>query len=150
MAAHTHSGTTASETQDHTHSGATGTVSANHGHAFSASTTGGGHTHQITLSGTAGVSGAGDTPARGYGGADPNFRTGGEADSPNYGSPQGTHVHNVSGTTGGIDTNHVHSFTTGGRVGTHNHTFTTDNGTGTATAVNNLQPYMVVNYIIKT
>lgn len=35
--------------------------------------------------------------------------------------------------------------------GDHNHTFTTDGGSGlNATAVNNLQPYIVLNYIIKT
>jgi microcystin-dependent protein len=45
---------------------------------------------------------------------------------------------------------HSHTFGTSANNATHNHSFTTDNGPGTSTAVNNLQPYIVVNYIIKT
>jgi microcystin-dependent protein len=52
-------------------------------------------------------------------------------------------------TTSGISANHTHSFSTGGVSANHTHSFTTDNGTGSATPVPNLQPYIVVNYIIK-
>jgi microcystin-dependent protein len=55
-----------------------------------------------------------------------------------------------TGTTSPVSGDHGHTFTTSGRSATHNHTFTTGNGPGTSTAVNNLQPYIVVNYIIKT
>jgi microcystin-dependent protein len=66
----------------------------------------------------------------------------------NTGSASTNHTHTF--TTGGISANHTHGFDTGGRSATHNHTYTTDNGTGSGTAHNNLQPYIVVNYIIKT
>jgi microcystin-dependent protein len=52
--------------------------------------------------------------------------------------------------TSGISANHTHSFSTGGMSANHSHSFSTDNGTGSATPVSNLQPYIVVNYIIKT
>jgi microcystin-dependent protein len=85
--------------------------------------------------------------------------------------------HTHSGATGGISANHTHGISTrapiapmdwpntigysngnapagGTSTGTvssdHVHSFTTGNGTGTSTPVANLQPYIVVNYIIKT
>jgi len=44
---------------------------------------------------------------------------------------------------------HTHSYTTGGRSSAHTHTFTTAS-TGGGGAHNNIQPYFVTNYIIKT
>ena len=140
MAAHTHSGTTAAETQEHTHSGSTGTVSANHTHGYSGTTsTNGDHIHQFDVTGSAAGGGL-NTVGGGPGG---NLQTASMRGA-------GNHTHTFSGTTGTISANHTHSFTTGGRSATHNHTFTTDNGTGTASPVANLQPYIVLNYIIKT
>jgi len=72
----------------------------------------------------------------------------GAAGTGNTGNQSANHTQDF--TTGGVSANHTHSFTTGGVSANHTHTFTTDNGTGTATAVNNLQPYIVLNYIIKT
>jgi microcystin-dependent protein len=114
IAAHTHSGTTAAETQNHTHSGSTGGISANHTHNLGFSIS------DIVY--TWGVSGGGGAA----------FVAGGDR------------------STSTVSSDHSHSFTTGGRSATHNHTFTTDNGTGTAAPVANLQPYIVLNYIIKT
>jgi microcystin-dependent protein len=54
-----------------------------------------------------------------------------------YTAYESGHTHSFSGTTGGASSNHTHSFTT-------------DNGTGGGLAHNNLQPYIVLNYIIKT
>jgi hypothetical protein len=48
----------------------------------------------------------------------------------------GSHTHTYSGTTSGASTNHTH-------------TFTTANNTGGGLAHNNLQPYIVLNYMIK-
>jgi microcystin-dependent protein len=71
-----------------------------------------GHSHQLPLAATAGVSGAADMAARGYGSNDPGFRTGDTAASPAYGSA----------VVGAIPA---------------------------ASAHNNLQPYLTLNYIIK-
>jgi microcystin-dependent protein len=62
-----------------------------------------------------------------------------------------TDINASSGTTvsGGASVDHVHNFTTGWVSADHNHNFTTDNGTGGGQAHNNLQPYQVINFIIK-
>jgi microcystin-dependent protein len=81
-----------------------------------------------------GAAGAGDYPMRSNGAYDPNFRTQFEANDTPYGSFQGGHQHSVSGTTS------VQSVATNQNAG----------GLGGVTqAHNNLQPYVVVNYIIK-
>jgi len=140
MAAHTHSGTTASETQEHTHSGSTGTESADHGHSGSTGGISANHTHGLNaLAGN--DAGAGFGHGRGAGTVQFGM---------NYGTGTVSADHGHSFSTGGRSAAHTHSFTTGGRSATHNHTYTTDNGTGTASPVANLQPYIVVNYIIKT
>jgi microcystin-dependent protein len=155
MAAHTHSGTTASETQEHTHSGSTGTVSADHSHSGTTNDINQNHTHgfrhnhsytavqdRFTVSRATGT-------ITTYGALAPTASgTAFNGDNPQTGTVSSGHTHGFG--TGGISANHTHSFTTGGRSATHNHTFTTNNGTGSATAVNNLQPYIVLNYIIKT
>jgi microcystin-dependent protein len=139
MAAHTHSGTTAAETQEHTHSGTTASGGVAHTHSITEANN---HTHSyyrgnlvLVNSGTAiGVQGRTATP-----------------DIGNLSSTVGAGFHSHGGSTGGASaTGHTHTITTSGRSATHNHTYTTDNGTGTGTAHNNLQPYIVVNYIIKT
>jgi microcystin-dependent protein len=114
MAAHTHSGSTGTESSNHTHGGSTGTVSADHSHS------GPGWSDAVSNSGNI-------------------FYTTNRSFN-NYGSM----------TTTGISANHIHSFSTGGVTSNHIHSFSTDNGTGSATPVPNLQPYIVVNYIIKT
>jgi microcystin-dependent protein len=138
MAAHTHSGTTGNQSADHTHSGTTSGGSTSHTH--SVTVTGiGGHTHDFTAvqdrtlvlrdTGSTGTYQA-NIPA---------------SEATTFG---GSHGHTAS--TGNASSDHTHTVTTGGVSANHTHNFTTDNGTGTATAHNNLQPYIVVNYIIKT
>jgi microcystin-dependent protein len=110
-----------------------------HSHTFSATTTGGLHTHQLTLTNNAGIGGASDTPARGAAGTgnDPNFRTGTDATGSGYGSAEGQHSHSVSGTTNSPTATNIAATAT-------------NQNTGGGLAHNNLQPYIVVNYIIKT
>jgi microcystin-dependent protein len=120
----------ATELPSHTHSGTTNGQSNDHSHGFSATTsTGGAHTHDIYGSngGSAGVSisvTSNTNNDRSW------YLAGGLAGS------AGSHNHTVSGNTGGTSSNHTHSFTT-------------DGGTGSGAAHNNLQPYVVLNYMIK-
>lgn len=121
----------ANELPSHTHSGTTGGQSSDHTHGFSATTsTNGFHSHGLSNNASNMVSDAnqGINWAT-AGGASYGFRN-----STILGN--GDHSHTVSGTTGGVSSNHTHSFTT-------------DGGTGGGQAHNNLQPYVVLNYMIK-
>jgi microcystin-dependent protein len=116
---HTHSGNTGTVSADHTHSGGTGGVSAN-------------HTHNI-----------GNRPVVSSATNGPFFES-----WPGGSGTARTH------TSGGHSADHSHSFTTGGISANHIHGFTTDGGAGLSgsslgSAHNNLQPYIVINYIIK-
>jgi microcystin-dependent protein len=140
MAAHTHSGTTAAETQEHIHSGTTAGGNTLHTHSLTTSLHDG-HSHTYYRGNALAVPvGTGNLAQN---------RTA-NANIQNATSTVKGGLHSHTATTGNASTNHTHTFDTGGRSATHNHTFTTDNGTGTGTAHNNLQPYIVVNYIIKT
>ena len=124
---------TSSQIPAHTHSGTTGGHSADHNHGFSGSTsTNGNHTHGASV----GVSGADDNNHTGNGDmvadSDAGYRTQRGVSV----SAAGDHSHTFSGTTGGTSGNHTHNFTT-------------DNGTGGGQAHTNLQPYVVLNYMIK-
>ena len=70
----------------------------------------------------------------------------------NTGTESSDHTHAFS--TGGRSAAHTHSFTTGGISANHTHTVPshthTINNDGGGTAMSLLQPYQVVNYIIKT
>jgi microcystin-dependent protein len=122
--AHSHTGTTDAETQEHTHGFSTSSDQA---------------ILNIHGAGSASVIAGGTGSAVGSG-----FRS-------SYRSG-GSNIAGAASYDAWVHT-HSHSGTTGGRSATHNHTFTTSsvggNGSG-VDAVNNLQPYIVVNYIIKT
>lgn len=120
--------TTGTDSVDHTHSGTTSVQSAS-------------HVHGLTV-----FSGTGDGTV-GEGGAV-------SAGTVNTGSNSVSHTHTI--TTGGRSANHTHTIATHGHAGstfagdamsTHTHTISSD---GSGTAHNNLQPYYVIQHIIKT
>lgn len=114
----------------HGHSASSGTESADHSHSGSTGTVSSDHAHYIQFTET--TDSTGDGAAR--------------YDSSGAGA-QGTQTYYTSG----ITANHTHAFGTGGRSAAHNHAITVDNATAAnaASAHTNLQPYLVVNYIIK-
>jgi microcystin-dependent protein len=113
----------------HNHTGTTNAETQEHTHSGSTGGISANHTHGIGFSVT--------NPESGWG------ISGGSAGYVISGNAQ----------TGTVSADHGHSFTTGGRSATHNHTFTTSSvggdGSGGVVAVNNLQPYVVLNYMIK-
>lgn len=126
---------TESELPSHTHTGTTGTESAGHTHTFSGTTsTGGAHTHGMST--TLQVSSA---ESAGWGLASGGGFTNRVIVSANsqtiIASSAGDHSHTYSGTTAGTSATHTHSFTSA--------------ATGGGQAHNNLQPYIVLNYMIK-
>jgi microcystin-dependent protein len=123
--AHSHTGTTAAETEGHTHGFSTGSDQA---------------VLNIHGAGSASVIAGGQGSGIGSG-ARTSYRSG------------GTNIAGATSYDAWVHT-HSHSGTTGDKSATHTHTFTTSSvggdGAGGVVAVNNLQPYIVVNYIIKT
>lgn len=114
---------TTTEIPSHTHTFTTGTESADHTHSGVTGGRSAAHTHTYTQSAVVGTAGAG--------------------------SFQDVVVGWTNQSTSTESSDHTHSFTTGGRSAAHTHSGTTD-ATGGGTAHNNLQPYQVVNWIIKT
>jgi microcystin-dependent protein len=115
-----------SEIPSHTHTGTTGNASANHTHNWSANTgnVSNGHSHSYSVSSYQGAtSGAGNTRA-----------TWTQVGS-NTGDINANHTHSVSGGTSGDGSAHTHSFTSA--------------TTGGGSAHRNVQPSMIINYIIK-
>jgi microcystin-dependent protein len=114
----------------HNHTGTTNAETQEHTHSGSTGGISANHTHGIT---TRAISGA--------------------LDWPNTVAYSNGNAAAGSASTGTVSSDHSHSFTTGGRSATHNHTFTTSSvggdGSGGVVAVNNLQPYVVLNYMIK-
>ena len=115
----------------HTHSFSATTSSDSHSHTFSGTTSSNGnhnHTQRFTLNGAPGSTmGA--------------MASAGSAQAPGINSQQittdaGAHTHTFSGTTASDSHSHTVSGTTGG-------------GSGTANSFSLLQPYIVLNYIIK-
>jgi microcystin-dependent protein len=148
MPSHTHT------QQPHTHSGTT-SDSTTHAHAGSATTSSGDHGHDVT-----GNSGGSHGHSFGCG-------CGGNASGANQSGGTYSHPSSSSGRTSGSNTfSHTHTYTLDS-AGAHNHTLViseaaahahtvtlnnstaVNNATGGGQAHNNLQPYVVVNYIIK-
>jgi microcystin-dependent protein len=127
MPSHSHSGTTSGHSNDHTHSGTTNDINQNHTHS------GPSHNHSFTavLNGTIVSRGSGTLALA-------------AASSP---AATGTSF-NGTGQTGTVSSGHTHGFGTNGASADHTHSFTTSS-VGSNQAHNNLQPYIVVNYIIK-
>jgi microcystin-dependent protein len=114
----------------HNHSASSGTESADHSHSGSTGTVSSDHAHYIQFTETTNSEGDGA----------------GRYDSSGN-TAQGTQTYYTSG----ITANHTHAFGTGGRSAAHSHAITVNNATAAnaASAHTNLQPYLVVNYIIK-
>lgn len=113
----------------HTHTGTTGGHSADHNHGFSGTTAGvGDHQHIVYA--------YKDKDDLNFTG-NSNRLQGSDAVTPydQLTSGAGAHSHTFSGTTGGTSGNHTHDFTSNATGGGGSHT--------------NLQPYIVVNYMIK-
>jgi microcystin-dependent protein len=137
MPSHSHSGTTGTVSSDHSHSGVTGDINQNHNHSITVDAVGN-HNHSVTAvldrfsltrgSGTIGTL-IPTTPA---------------ATGTSF---NGSHAHSAS--SGTVSSGHTHNFSTGGISANHTHSFTTSSA-GSNQAHTNLQPYIVVNYIIKT
>jgi microcystin-dependent protein len=140
MAPHKHSGTTGNQSADHVHSGTTDGGNTLHNHSLTTSEAPN-HSHVY-------YKGNGINVASGSSATVQSRTNTAALQNVDDTVAAGRHTHTA--TTGNASTNHTHTFSTGGVSANHNHGFTTDNGTGTATAHNNLQPYIVVNYIIKT
>lgn len=121
---HSHTGTTAAETQEHTHTfGTSGDTAVLNIHgAGSASVIAGGTN-----------SGAGS-------GQRTSYRSGGANIAGALSYDAWVHSHSHSGTTNGRSASHDHAFTTSSVGG---------DGAGGVVPVSVLQPYVVVNYIIK-
>jgi microcystin-dependent protein len=108
----------------HSHGGSTGTVSSGHTHNFSTGTNSADHSH--------GMMGSGKLATANVSGTNVSYVYSGGASQGNTSGISANHTH--SGTTGDINQNHTHSVAAQGSGGAHN----------------NLQPYIVLNYIIKT
>lgn len=141
LRAHTHSGTTSTNSVDHTHSGTTGTVSADHSHSGTTGTDSVNHSHGGVM--------RQDTTRL-------INTTAGTTYNMNWGS-FGTdgvntwHTHGFS--TGGISANHTHAITTGGVSANHTHTITTGNPSvaeANGADHDNMPPYMLTNWLIST
>lgn len=113
------------EMPSHTHTGTTGTESAGHTHLVSGQTGVEGNPHSHTYSVPAFGNIANGSTATGATG------TVGATTS----TESANHAHSVSITSQGVSAAHTHSFTTA--------------ATGSGSAHNNLQPYLVLNHIIK-
>jgi microcystin-dependent protein len=165
LVAHSHtvsaSGTTSTVSSDHTHSwgGTFATSGQDVDHYHSGTTAAAGtHDHSIDIQGMATQSHAHNASATDSVAAKPNPSTGSSVATaaPINNAGSHTHVFNTNGTSN----SHAHTVTVGGNTGgiSANHTHTvsvsgtaaTVTGANASQAHNNIQPYIVVNYIIKT
>jgi microcystin-dependent protein len=114
----------------HSHGASSSNDDTDHSHSGSTGNVSAWHTHSWNFTETA--DSTGDGAAR--------------YDSSSSGS-QGTQTY----TTGNPSSNHTHAFSTGGRSAYHQHSITVNNSTAAnaSESHDNLQPYIVLNYIIK-
>jgi microcystin-dependent protein len=135
MPSHSHSGTTGTVSSDHSHSGVTGDINQNHSHAIGGD---GNHNHSYTA-----------VQTRFSGGRQAGTTSTFQANEPAASGTAFAGTHSHGGATGTVSSGHTHNFSTGGISANHTHSFSTSSA-GSDQAHNNLQPYIVVNYIIKT
>lgn len=134
LPSHNHTGTTVSD-GSHTHTG-TSDSAGTHNHSASDS----GHTHTYADAYFAENLGQGGNN---------NYGTSGGTDSDNNFIYRSGPVTNIGYANITVNSNgdHTHTFTTGSHNG-HTHTFTTDS-TGSGNAINVVNPYIALNYLIK-
>lgn len=143
---HTHTwggsyGTTGQDV-DHFHSGTTAT-DGSHSHSIDITGANTSHTHFATTSGSA--AGA-SSPVAGSGAVSGIVNSGGgHTHFFNSNGTSNSHAHTVSvgGNTGGISANHSHSLSVSGSAANNA-------GASATQAHTNIQPYITLNYIIKT
>ena len=143
MPAHGHTQSAHSHSIAHDHAAVnTGNMSANHTHSISFNTGAEtGHTHRA-CAGTYNVgSGSGSTYKY--------FTNNGSTGAQTSGSSSG-HTHLVSGTTGTSSANHTHSVDLPAYSGNSGSATAVNQSEGGGASHNNLPPYLVLNYIIKT
>lgn len=134
--------TSGTESANHTHAGNTGNVSADHSHSGNTGYVSSDHAHWAYIADT--YAGNGSVIRKSY--SNPGSATSGF---------HANHYHGFS--TGGISANHTHGYTTGNVSANHTHTtsvnlaaFTGTSGASSVGAASgNLQPYVVLNYIIR-
>jgi microcystin-dependent protein len=144
-------------TMDHDHpAGTTSSVDLNHTHAYSGTVVGdGAHSHTITISdpghghdfdyqGVNRTSGGATTSVVGPLGSAAKFPVNSNTTGITASASSTGHSHTYSGNTGYMSANntHTHTFDVAAYAGS-------TGATGGAGAHNNLQPYIVLNYIIK-
>lgn len=152
---------TSSEMPAHVHAisayshATTSTADLSHTHTFSGTVAGdGAHSHSITISDPGHLHtraygsvnrGTGSTPTTVpvNGGGIPNHDSGSNTTGITASSASATHSHTYSGTTSAMSAGSTHNHTIG------DHAAKDTGSTGSGGAHNNLQPYMVLNYIIK-
>lgn len=157
---HSHSATTGNDNTDHGHSGSTGGINANHFHSGSTGGRSAFHQHgpgtqsnHMTIDWNQGNGGVGFGAGTAAGGVPvlTNVDNADHGHSFSTGFVSSDHGHAV--TVGGRSAFHQHAVTTGGQSVNHTHTMTTGNPSvaeANGTAHNNVQPFLVVNKIIKT
>lgn len=142
LPAHNHTITLTDPGHSHANSA---TTDSQGGHSHTVTVSGGAHTHILPMAASGAPNSVNDIPLRASGGADGNFRTSFEATGSGYGSATGTHSHSTSVSTNGA---HSHNVTMS-NAGAYTGMSASSANTGGGGAHNNLQPYLVVNYIIK-
>lgn len=137
--AHSHGGSTGSQSVDHSHSGTSSTESTAHFHSGTTGNESNTHAHNYNTSGSTTGAGGGtiQLPSEGM-----------VATSPN--APGHTHAF----VSGGQSVNHTHTMTTGGVSANHTHAVTADTAvnqnTGSNAAHNNIQPSIAILRCIRT
>lgn len=165
LVAHGHSVSTSGTTNDnnvghsHAQQGAFGTTGQNLDHFHSGTTASDGtHDHSIDVQGMAQQSHAHSSSLLDSVAGKPNPSTGSSVATTQPINNAGSHTHFIN--TNGTSNDHAHTVTlsgsTGGQSVNHNHPFTSSGtaatvaGASASASHDNLQPYIVVNYIIKT
>jgi len=144
VSAYSHTASVGSTDVSHTHT-FSGTVAGDGAHSHTITITDPGHGHDFDYSAVNRTSGGASTSIVGPSGSAAKFPVNTNTTGITASSASATHSHTYSGTTSAasISMNHNHT------ISIDNHAAKNTDATGGGGAHNNLQPYIVVNYIIK-